>query len=104
MIEFLEKVFAGEDVGEPSSEDRKAAEVLVASIGGAANIKRVWNCFTRLRFVVKDLSLVNEEMLRSVPSSGVIQYNKMVQVVYGMKVKLMRKVVEEYLASLPGDV
>ena len=100
MVGFLEKMFAGEEYGEASRDDREAAALLIEGVGGAENVAKVWNCFTRLRFNLKDTSLIQEEILRRVPSSGMIQHGKTVQVVFGMRVKLMRKVVDDYMASL----
>lgn len=40
------------------------ARIIVQNVGGKDNIKSLTHCFTRLRFVLKDESKANEEMLK----------------------------------------
>lgn len=40
------------------------ARIIVQNVGGKGNIQSLTHCFTRLRFVLKDESKVNEEMLK----------------------------------------
>lgn len=43
---------------------QKLAQSIVKNIGGSGNIQQVTNCATRLRFVLKDNTLVNEGVLK----------------------------------------
>ena len=62
-----------------------AAEAIVAEVGGPENIISLTHCATRLRFVLKDATLVNEKALDKVPEVlGVVpQAGDRYQVVIG---------------------
>ena len=58
------------------------------ALGGKENIKEIDNCISRLRLVLKDTSLVNENSLKKTGSLGLIKVSDtQVQVVYGAKVE-----------------
>ncbi|HEX9027176.1 MAG TPA: PTS glucose/sucrose transporter subunit IIB, partial [Clostridium sp.] len=79
-------------------ENSNLAPIIVEGLGGKENIEKVDNCYTRLRLIVKDPSLVNESMLKNkTAASGVIIKGQNVQVVYGLKVTGVRKIVDEEL-------
>ena len=51
---------------------RQSAEKLVQALGGKSNITRVFHCMTRLRFYVKDRSMINEDnFLKSPVLTGI---------------------------------
>lgn len=67
---------------------RKTAELLVQELGGDENITNAAHCATRLRFVLKDESIVNKDKIAKIP--GVIttvQAGGQFQVVIGNHVK-----------------
>lgn len=67
---------------------RKTAELLVKELGGDENISNAAHCATRLRFILKDESIVNKEKVSKIP--GVIttvQAGGQFQVVIGNHVK-----------------
>jgi PTS system N-acetylglucosamine-specific IIC component len=67
----------------PRSGDAKA-RLLIDALGGAANLRSVDACTTRLRLVVADQSLVQADTLRQLGAHGVIQPTaNAVQVVLG---------------------
>ena len=81
-----------------SSDSSESAPLIVEGLGGSENIVKVDNCYTRLRLVVKDSSLVNESLLKNeTAANGVIIKGENVQVVYGLRVTGVRKSVDEYL-------
>jgi maltose/glucose PTS system EIICB component len=83
-----------------SKDDDNAglAPIIVEGLGGADNIVKVDNCFTRLRLIVKDSSLVNEALLKNeTAANGVVIKGENVQVIYGLRVTGVRKSVDEYL-------
>jgi PTS system beta-glucosides-specific IIC component len=68
-----------------STTQGTAAEAIVAEVGGPENIISLTHCATRLRFVLKDASKVNEKALDKVPAVlGVVpQSGDRYQVVIG---------------------
>lgn len=67
---------------------RKTADELVKELGGNENIKNVTHCATRLRFILKDESIVDKDKVSKIP--GVIttvQASGQFQVVIGNHVK-----------------
>lgn len=93
-------------VAGPAASDSAAASGdqaildLIAGLGGKDNIEALENCFTRLRVMVKDASLINEELINHVPNSGINRNGTDVQIIYGMQVAAMRDKVENALETL----
>ncbi|MDD5358862.1 MAG: PTS transporter subunit EIIC [Sulfurovaceae bacterium] len=71
----------------------------IKALGGAENIVETSSCITRLRMNLKDSSLVNEEILKSLGASGVIRPDKnSLQVVLGSKAEKVASDIKEQLA------
>lgn len=80
----------------------KAADTLIAALGGKGNITRVFHCMTRLRFYVKDRSLINEEAIKKMAEvSGVNWHQEQFQVIAGNEVNEMYRALEE--KGIPTD-
>ncbi|AGP57500.1 glucose PTS transporter subunit EIIB [Streptomyces rapamycinicus] len=59
------------------------AEKIVEGLGGIDNIVEVEGCITRLRTEVKDVSLVDEALLKAAGAHGVVKMGTAIQVVIG---------------------
>ena len=60
---------------------------IIESIGGERNVQDLKHCSTRLRFKVKDLSLVQKEELKNVKGvKGVKDQQQGIQVIIGQEV------------------
>ncbi|MEY8353550.1 PTS transporter subunit EIIC [Lachnospiraceae bacterium 54-53] len=98
-----ESIDAGEDVAVVSHTkgDNKLAGRILESLGGKENISEITNCFTRLRVTVKDMSLVQEDSLKSTGATGIVRPSaNHVQVIYGLKVEgIAREVKALYQAQ-----
>lgn len=71
---------------------------IVEALGGAENITKVDNCYTRLRLILSNPDLVQEDVLKQeTGASGVIKKGNNVQVVYGLHVTAVRKAVDQHL-------
>lgn len=80
------------------NETEDIAPLVVEGLGGKENILKVDNCYTRLRLIVKDPTLVNEALLKNETlANGVVIKGENVQVVYGLKVTGVRKSVDQFL-------
>lgn len=74
------------------------AKRIVEALGGPDNILKVDNCFTRLRLVVKDSSVVQDDVLKQdTGAAGVFKKGETVQVVYGLQITQVRKAVDAEL-------
>lgn len=63
-------------------------ETILEGLGGKENIREIDNCISRLRLVLEDTSMVNENMLKSTGSMGIIKVDKnSIHVVYGGRVE-----------------
>lgn len=81
---------------------RKAADTLIAALGGRENITRVFHCMTRLRFYVKDKSKIDENAIRQMAEvSGINWHQEQFQVIAGNEVNEMYKALEEN--GIPTD-
>ncbi|HCB27307.1 MAG TPA: PTS maltose transporter subunit IICB, partial [Enterococcus sp.] len=74
------------------------AEEILRALGGTANITSLDNCITRLRLVVNDGSLVDDNRLKKLGALGVIHLDKTnVQVIIGTKVTTVRNQLDAIL-------
>lgn len=78
------------------TSDNKAA-IIIEALGGKENIKKVDNCFTRLRLVIEDTSKVDEDTLKETGAAGVVIKGENVQVIYGLNVNNIRSIVDKEL-------
>ncbi|SFH56442.1 PTS transporter subunit EIIC [Pisciglobus halotolerans] len=80
----------------------KIAQNIIENVGGRSNISNVTHCMTRLRFVLEDDTLANEDELRAI-ETVISTVNKagQYQVVIGNKVE---KVYNEVMKQLDAEV
>lgn len=96
--EYKEKK-AAEGKGKKTEETVDAA-LIIEALGGALNITKVDNCYTRLRLILADPGLVQETVLKNdTGANGVMIKGNNVQVVYGLKVNAVRKAVDAELGK-----
>lgn len=99
--EYKEKVSA--EKNQKDQKDQKEdkdvdAALIVKALGGPENIKKVDNCYTRLRLLLDNPDLVDEAVLKQdTGANAVIKKGNNVQVVYGLKVTAVRKAVDTEL-------
>lgn len=80
------------------------AALIVSALGGEDNIESITNCYTRLRTVLRDPSVVKEDVLKNeTGASGLIIKGQNVQVVYGLQVTAVRKAVDAELGISDMD-
>ncbi|MCG7419743.1 N-acetylglucosamine-specific PTS transporter subunit IIBC [Macrococcus epidermidis] len=74
------------------------AQSVILGVGGKENIESVTNCATRLRFELKDNSIVDEHLIKRAGAAGVMKVGrKNAQVIIGTHVQQVADVVDEYL-------
>ncbi|HEU4514069.1 MAG TPA: PTS glucose/sucrose transporter subunit IIB [Nocardioidaceae bacterium] len=73
------------------------AELIVQGLGGRSNIVEVEACITRLRTEVADVSLVDEQALKSAGVHGVMKAGSVVQVVVGPDADVLASKIEDLL-------
>jgi PTS system maltose and glucose-specific IIC component len=70
----------------------------LAALGGASNIDSLDNCITRLRLVLNDGTLVDDERLKKLGALGVVHLDDTnVQVIIGTKVTTVRNQLDAIL-------
>lgn len=78
------------------------ARSVVTALGGVDNITAVTHCMTRLRFVVKDDTLVDSATLKTLSGVlGVVRSDNQCQVIIGNTVS---QAYREVVNLLPGDM
>ena len=89
-----------DDVSGNAIDERqmKKASMVVEGLGGLDNIVKVNNCISRLRVDLKDMSLVNEDLLKKTGSMGIMKPSEThIHVVYGPKVQSVADAVKEFM-------
>lgn len=80
------------------SDFKKAAESILACLGGKANVAFLENCVTRLRLEVKDAAAVDEAGIRAAGAAGLIRTGgNEIQVIIGTKVQFIADEMEKLL-------
>lgn len=74
------------------------ARNIIKGLGGKENIVEVDACMSRLRVIVKDNGLIDEELIKKTNCSGIIKPSANdIQIVYGTMVNLIKDAVEKEL-------
>ena len=84
-----------------STSTDPVSETITRGLGGKANITGVDCCATRLRLTVADSSKVNEALIKSTGSRGIIIKGQGVQIIYGPQVTVIKAKLETYLETAP---
>jgi PTS system D-glucosamine-specific IIC component len=80
-------------------KDIYLTSMIAQAVGGRENIVDIDCCATRLRFVLKNADLVNEDLLRESGSRGILIQGNSIQIIYGPHVTNMKSDLEQYLRS-----
>jgi PTS system glucose-specific IIC component len=100
----------------PGREDEAAATMsagasasgmahdLVAAFGGAANIKSLDACITRLRISVADVAKVDQPKLKALGAAGVMQVGNNMQAIFGTRSENLKTDMSEYIKAGGGQV
>ncbi|HET7386034.1 MAG TPA: glucose PTS transporter subunit EIIB [Nocardioidaceae bacterium] len=75
----------------------RQAELILAGLGGSANVVEIEPCITRLRTAVQDVSLIDESALNRAGAHGVLTAGSVVQVVVGPEANLVASEIETML-------
>ncbi|MDU5510857.1 glucose PTS transporter subunit IIA [Enterococcus gilvus] len=87
-----------EEISIKGNEDGLA--VIVKGLGGVENISEIYNCYSRLRLDVLDDKKVDIDLLKTYPSSGVVDKQKHIQIIIGIGVNELRESLESYVENL----
>lgn len=91
------KLYTRADVNAKKEGKEDPSAMILEALGGKTNLDDVDACATRLRVTVKDVTLVNDAMLKATGASGVIKNGTGVQVIYGPKVSVIKSNLVEYI-------
>jgi PTS system glucose-specific IIC component len=83
----------------PAATGDSMAARLVAAFGGAANIRSLDACITRLRVELNDDSLASADALRGLGAAGVVQVGGGMQAIFGTRSENLKTDMEEYIRA-----
>ena len=92
---------SGEAAGNTSKDP--VSEAITAGLGGKKNISDVDCCATRLRITVHDAARVNDDILKTTGSRGIVKKGQGVQIIYGPQVTVIKSKLEDYLETVPNE-
>ena len=93
-----QKQAAAAETKQQNNNEAVDAALIIKALGGSDNIEKVDSCFTRLRLVVKNSDIIDENTLKNETGAmGVFKKGTTVQVVYGMKINAVRAAVDQEL-------
>lgn len=83
------------------ADNKKLAADVLQAVGGSKNVSNVAHCFTRLRFNLKDRSLVDDDVVKAVPGVlGMQEQGGQYQVIIGPSVpEVYKEVVAQGVAA-----
>ena len=79
------------------------SEAITRGLGGKKNISDVDCCATRLRITVHDAARVNDEIIKTTGSRGIVKKGQGVQIIYGPQVTVIKSKLEDYLETAPDE-
>ncbi|MCD5002381.1 PTS transporter subunit EIIC [Enterococcus saccharolyticus] len=80
-------------------------KTILKAIGGIDNVEEIDNCISRLRLILKDTSIVNEELLKETGSLGTFKIDgKNFQVVYGGKVETAARALKIEVQAIKNNM
>jgi PTS system glucose-specific IIC component len=88
-----------EAVGRVTVAEGGMAPELVGAFGGAANIKSLDACITRLRVEVADVAAVDKDRLKALGSSGTVIVGNGVQSIFGTLSENLKTDMQEYMRA-----
>lgn len=91
------KEAAGSGAADPVSE------AITQGLGGKKNISDVDCCATRLRITVHDAARVNDEIIKTTGSRGIVKKGQGIQIIYGPQVTVIKSKLEDYLETAPNE-
>lgn len=77
---------------------------LVAAFGGAANIRELDACITRLRVELADMSRARPDALKALGAAGVVTIGSNMQAIFGTRSENLKTAMEEYIRTVPESV
>ena len=80
------------------------SEAITQGLGGKKNISDVDCCATRLRITVHDAARVNDEIIKTTGSRGIVKKGQGVQIIYGPQVTVIKSKLEDYLETAPSPI
>jgi PTS system glucose-specific IIC component len=86
----------------PASSAGGLAAELVSAFGGAANIRSLDACITRLRIQVVDPARANPDRLKALGAAGVVAVGNNLQAVFGTRSENLKTDMEAYLRAGGG--
>ena len=76
------------------------AEKMLNALGGKENIISLDNCITRLRLVVKDMALINEDEIKATGAIGIVKLDSTnLQVIIGPQVHVVKNKLDKLIKS-----
>lgn len=87
----IEPEYSDKEMGHSGNTSGYNAEAILAALGGKENIVTLDNCITRLRLILNDGNIVEDDKLKDLGALGVVHLDDTsVQVIIGTKVTTVR--------------
>lgn len=97
-VEVAEDVEVADETKSLDEQKVVLATQIIEGLGGFDNIVNVNNCISRLRVDIKDMSLVDEDLLKKTGTMGIVKPSEThIHVIYGPKVESIAASVREVL-------
>lgn len=87
------------------SNKEQIVQNIIENLGGKENINNAWHCMTRLRFEMKDESLINDKEIKNIPEvMGAQNQNNQYQIVIGTDVESYFNILASQLGIEAGKM
>ncbi len=93
------KLYTKADYINKNNNECVVSSLIVEGLGGKSNILDVDNCATRLRITLKDINLLNDDIVTSTGSTGILKRGNAIQIIYGPRVSIIKSNLVEYLEA-----
>lgn len=97
------KLYTKDDLKNKNSKEDTLSPIILEGVGGIRNLVDIDACATRLRLTINDITLVDENKLKSTGAKGVIKKGVGLQIIYGPQVTVIKSNFEEYVERVAGE-
>ena len=94
---------AGKEAAGQTGAADPVSEAITQGLGGKKNISDVDCCATRLRITVHDAARVNDDIIKTTGSRGIVKKGQGIQIIYGPQVTVIKSKLEDYLETAPNE-
>ena len=97
---YSKKEYQDKILNDSGNDNSIKAKSFLVALGGKENVKKVSNCATRLRVIVKDVTIIQDDsVFKNAGAYGVVRLEDNIQIIVGLKVSQVKEEFDALIIS-----